>query len=135
MSFENIDDIEQLLRSRRPAARDLHAAWEQRLPVPDPGPHKKSSASSVPGRQFAWLQDIPTGRLFTKQAVEQEEFLLAIDAAQEILRLPAANARDASERLRVRMDCAAAHTRMGLLARRARIWNPASPKRSHRGAS
>jgi len=112
MSFENISDIEQVLRSNSPSVRDLHAAWEQRLPIPDTA-RKKSAGSLGSDKQIAWLQDISIGRLFTKHAVEQEEFLLAMDAAQEILRLPPANAKDVSERLRVRMDYAAALTRMG----------------------
>jgi class 3 adenylate cyclase len=115
MNFTNSDDIEDALRSREVSLRDLYGIWEQRQPVPDPGSSKKPGVVQSAAPRIAWLQNKMTlGRLFTAKALEKEEFLLVCDAAQEALRLlPGANEDDQTELVRVRMNYAAALTRLG----------------------
>ena len=115
MNFASSDDIEDALRSREVSLRDLYGIWEQRQPVPDPGSSKKPGVVQSAAPRIAWLQNKMTlGRLFTAKALEKEEFLLVCDAAQEALRLlPGANEDDQTELVRVRMNYAAALTRLG----------------------
>ncbi len=124
MSFEHVGDIEHVLRSDIVSVRDLHAMWAQRQPVPERDP-RKPDGGATPGRQIGWLQqDIALARLFTRHALEKEEFLLVLDAAREILRLAPTNQSDHTELLRVRMDYAAALTRLALTRDARRVLEP-----------
>src|ERR1051326_3507277 len=113
MSFHDITDIETALRSSSLAVRDLHAIWEQRSPIPDPEDRKKVDSGDAGAPSIAWLQqDTSLARLFTRRALEKEEYLLVSDAAREILRLSPISDRDSTELVHVRMDYAAALTRL-----------------------
>ncbi len=113
MTFRTADDIRALLKSSSLSIRDLHLVWEQRQPIP--GGRRRRDRSNECVGQIAWLQgDITLARLFTKRALEKEEYLLVCDAASEILRLePALKEDGRTELVRVRMDYAAALTRLG----------------------
>jgi class 3 adenylate cyclase len=115
MNFQNIQDIEEALHSSALSVRELYQVWEQRQPIPDSDRYRSHNASSTYTRQIAWFQqDIALARVFTKHALAKEEFLLVWDAAREILRLwPTANESERTELVRVRMDYAAALTRLG----------------------
>ena len=114
MSFDNIDEIHEVLKSGALSVRDLHQIWEQRQPILEPDSHRRRGDPGPEVRQLPWLkEDISLARLFTRQALAKEEFLLVWDAAREILRLwPAANMNERLELVRVRMDYAAALTRL-----------------------
>ena len=115
MNNQDINGIEEALRSGALSARDLHQIWEQRQPVLDPARRRSRGAYDAHIRQIPWLQeDIALARMFTKHALEKEEFLLVWDAAPEILRLwPTASENDHTELVGVKMDYAAALTRLG----------------------
>lgn len=115
MSFQNPDEIEDALKSPGLSVRDLYAVWEQRQPVPEPVNPQSAGASRGDARQIPWLQsNVSAARLFTGRALEKEEFLLVCDAAREALRLwPGANEDERTELVRVRMNYAAALTRLG----------------------
>ena len=123
MSFQNIADLEDALRSGGLTVRDLYGVWEQRLPVPDPTVNKKYGAPvGLAGKQIAWMQsDARLVSRFTRCALEQEEFLLVCDCAREALRLwDGATDEDQLELVHVRMNHAAALARLGY-TRRARL--------------
>lgn len=123
MIYQNLHDIEStLLDNNDVPARDLHAIWEQRLPISDPS-LRKPEAPTSDALQIAWLQaDISLARSFIKHALKKEEFLLACDAAEETLRLTPSTNREASGVLvDVRMDYATALTRLGC-TQKARGW-------------
>ena len=74
MAFEDIDDIEDALRSASASARDLHAVWEHRQPVPERDTQKTGARARAEGRQIAWLQsNLALARRFTNKALEKEE--------------------------------------------------------------
>ncbi len=110
---ETTADVEDALRSGNAPARLLHDIWAQREPVPDRLASQGAKKTSV--RQIGWLQDnVRLARRFTTSALRQEEFLLVCDAASEILRLwDDVSEQDRLELVRVRMDYAAALTRLG----------------------
>src|SRR5262245_10651414 len=115
MPFDNIDEIEDALKSTELSVRDLHAAWKARLPVPEPG-HRHSGRSRADGRQIPWLQSNPAlARQFTRRALDKEEFLLVCDAAREALRLwPESDDEGRTALVGVAMDYGSALTRLGL---------------------
>jgi len=110
MSILNISDVEDLLDSA-PTARDLHSVWQRRQPLPSP--HGKSEHSDRAPR-IAWLDDLSLVERFIVQAVRTREFLLAIDAAREILHGSALFSDEDRPRLvRIRIQYAAALARLG----------------------
>lgn len=123
MSFQNIADLEEALRSSCLTVRDLYGVWDQRLPVPDLAKVKKDGAAPdlVAGKQIDWIRnDLHLVARFTRCALEKEEFLLVCDCAQEALRLwDRADDNDRLELVRVRMNYALALARLGY-TRRAR---------------
>ena len=125
MSFHNLDDVEIALRSADLSVRDLYAVWEQRRPIPDPN-KRKADLSNGGNRQIAWLQeDVSLARRFTAQALEKEEFLLVCDAAEEALRLwPETRPDQRAELVAVRMDYAAALTRLGCTLKARGLLEP-----------
>jgi class 3 adenylate cyclase len=120
MTFQDIDDVYEVLRSQSPTVRDLHELWEQRQPVPDALKPKGGGTVSATS-QIPWLQqDIELASDFTRQALAKEEFLLVCDAARESLRLwPAANGAGRIDLVRVRVAYALALSRLGF-TRKAR---------------
>lgn len=115
MSFQNVRDVEEALRAGRLSVRELYEIWEQRQPVLDPTASKSYGGGQTGTGQIPWLQtDLRLARRFTEDAVENEEFLLACDAAREIVRhWTSQRDDDRTELVRVRMDYAKALTRLG----------------------
>jgi class 3 adenylate cyclase/tetratricopeptide (TPR) repeat protein len=115
MSFQNIDEIEEALRSDSVSVRTLHEIWEQRQPVAVPANHKSSASAASLGHQIAWIQqDSELAATFTRRLLDQQEFLTVCDAAREILRFW--NERPGNDSVglfRVRAHFAAALTRLG----------------------
>ena len=124
MSFQNIADLEDALRSSCLTVRDLYGVWEQRLPVLDPATIKKNGAvpDAAGGKQIDWIRnDLHLVSRFTRCALEKEEFLLVCDCAREALRLwDRVEDNDRLELVRVRMNYALALARLGY-TRRARL--------------
>ncbi len=123
MSFQNIADLEDALRSSCLTVRDLYGVWEQRLPVSDPALVKENGASpDLAAKQIAWMQnDARLVSRFTRCALEKEEFLLVCDCAREALRLwDHVEEEDRLELVRVRMNYALALARLGY-TQRARL--------------
>ncbi len=124
MSFQNIADLEDALRSSCLTVRDLYGVWDQRLPVADPAAVKKNGATPDPAaaKQIAWMQnDAQLVARFTRCALEREEFLLVCDCAREALRLwDKTEDNDREQLVRVRMNYALALARLGY-TRRARL--------------
>ena len=126
MSLQNVDDIEEALNSRTLTARDLYAIWEQRQPVPDPGAKKATGKRESETKQIPWLQDnLRVALQFTLRALKQEEFLLVADAAREILRHWDNDIDEKKHELvKVRMNLAAALTRLGYTRDARRVLEP-----------
>lgn len=127
MATQDIDEVEEALRSNSLSIRALHELWEQRRPVSGPSKRTASGAeSSGDGRQVQWIQADPElAWRFTARALEKEEFLLVCDAAREILRYwEREGAGHRAELLRVRMHYAAALTRLGFVADASRQLEP-----------
>jgi class 3 adenylate cyclase/tetratricopeptide (TPR) repeat protein len=113
MSFQSIDEIEDALRSSQVSVRHLYQAWEQRVPVPGAAERGKDGGRRVEA-PIAWVQEnLALARLFTTRALEKEEFLLVCDASREILRLRPEEAGELTELVRIRMNYAAALSRLG----------------------
>jgi class 3 adenylate cyclase len=115
MTFSTIDDIEAALRSGEVTIRDLHGAWAQRRPVPDPHQRRSDNLKTTEAQQIDWLRgDGSLPYRFTKRALEKEEFLLVCDAAREALRLwDELDEHGRTDLVKVRMNYAAALTRLG----------------------
>lgn len=115
MSLGNIDDVDDLLRSSSISERELYEIWERRQPIPDRGQSKKPGRPAAQTGQIPWVQhDLSLAVLFTRRALDKEEFLLVWDAAQEILRIwPIETENDRTEMVRIRMAYATALTRLG----------------------
>jgi class 3 adenylate cyclase/tetratricopeptide (TPR) repeat protein len=115
MSIRNISDVEDLLHGA-PSVRELHSIWERRHPIPDPDQKKDPYGTSGDATQIPWLEDVSLAHQFTSQALQKEEFLLVLDAAREILRIwPNAKQDDRTKLVLVRMDRAAALSRLGFM--------------------
>jgi len=108
-------DVERLLKGN-PTARQLHDLWESRRPIDDSDARKYVRYSSNELARIRWLDDLSLAKRFTSQALESEEFLLAINAAREVLlgRTDVAE-DDRNYRLRITMDCATALNRLGFI--------------------
>src|SRR4051794_27904491 len=123
MSFNNVTDVEELLKSPDLAVRDLYAAWEQRQAAPDAG------ARRAAGRLYGaapWLRDnLPLARRFTERALDKEEFLLVCDAARAALAFwPEADEDGRTELVKVKMNYATALTRLGATRDARRVLEP-----------
>jgi class 3 adenylate cyclase/tetratricopeptide (TPR) repeat protein len=119
MGFQNVDEIEEALRSK-PSIRDLYAAWKQRQAVAETARPKDGVTRRFDAPQLPWLQNPSLARLFTAKALEKEEFLLICDAAREALgSWQVANDNERIDLIRIRMDYAEALMRLGF-TRRAR---------------
>src|SRR5438477_330383 len=109
MSFHDVGEVEEALRTPRLSVRALHEIWEQRLPVPEPVPRKPTKLGGD-GRLIAWIQeDLRLAAHFCRQSFENEDFQLVCDAAREILRYWEQEGKTGSrEFASTRMDFAAA---------------------------
>jgi class 3 adenylate cyclase/tetratricopeptide (TPR) repeat protein len=110
MSFQNVADIEDSLRSGEVTVRELYSIWEQRQPVAETVRAKGADTSRAGAPHIAWMQgDLSLVRRFTESALKKEELLLVCDASREALRLwPNANEDERTELVRVRMNYARA---------------------------
>ena len=80
MSFHNVEEVEQALRTPRLAVRALHEIWDRRLPIPEPAPHKTAKPGGD-GRLIAWVQeDLRLASHFCRQCFESQDFQLICDA-------------------------------------------------------
>lgn len=123
MSSNNVNDVEELLKSPNLAVRDLYAAWEQRQGAPDAGARRSA------GRLYGaapWLRDnLPLARRFTDRALEKEEFLLVCDAARAALGFwPEADEDGRTELVKVRINYAIALTRLGSTREARHVLEP-----------
>jgi len=76
MSFHDVGEVEEALRTPRLSVRALHEIWEQRLPVPEPAPRKPAKLGGD-GRLIAWIQeDLRLASHFCRQCVGMEDFHL-----------------------------------------------------------
>jgi class 3 adenylate cyclase/tetratricopeptide (TPR) repeat protein len=113
MSFQSVEDIREVLGSGDVSVRDLYTAWEQRQPIPETI-RKRDETSRVDAPHLDWFQDLSLASVFTKKALDTEEFLLVCDAAREALRLwPSADDDERTKLIRVRMHYAEALMRLG----------------------
>jgi len=113
MGFQNVDEIEEALRSK-PSVRDLYAAWEQRQAVVETARPKDGVTHRLDAPQLPWFQNPSLARIFTAKALQKEEFLLVCDAAREALRLwQEANDNERIDLIRISMDYAEALMRLG----------------------
>jgi class 3 adenylate cyclase/tetratricopeptide (TPR) repeat protein len=118
MSFNRIDDIRDALQSEHLSVRALYSAWGQRRAVVNFDAKRvgvtDSGAPTAGEQQIPWLQDdAALARLFTDRGLEKEEFLLVCDAAREALDYWTGNGADRLELISIRMNYAAALTRLG----------------------
>jgi class 3 adenylate cyclase/tetratricopeptide (TPR) repeat protein len=116
MSFHDVGEVEEALRTPRLSVRALHEIWEQRLPVPELVPRKPAKLGGD-GRLIAWIQeDLRLAAHFCRQSFENEDFQLVCDAAREIQRYWEQEGKTGSrEFASIRMHFAAALTRLGYL--------------------
>ncbi|MEY2557342.1 MAG: hypothetical protein QOE34_767 [Verrucomicrobiota bacterium] len=110
MTFQNVADIEEALRSGEVTLRELYSIWDQRQPVADTARGKGGDAPRAGAPHIAWMQgDLSLARRFTERALQKEELLLVCDASREALRLwPNANEDERTELVRLRMNYARA---------------------------
>ena len=115
MAFQDLNEVEEALRSNQLSSRALHEIWQQRQPIPEPPSRKHADAPKGEGRQIPWVQaDLGLAYRFTRQALEGQEFLLVCDASREILRFwEGRGEASGPDLLRVRMNFASALTRLG----------------------
>jgi len=113
-AIRNISEIEELLQGA-PSARELHAIWERRRPIPAPE-QRRNTPISIDWTQIPWQEDVSVAHTFTSRALQREEYLLVLDSAREILRLwPTANDDERTTLVRVRMNYAAALGQLGFV--------------------
>src|SRR5215469_3461071 len=114
MTFENMGELEEALRSGRLSVRSLHDIWEQRQPVPGAAAQKPTAAMSG-GRQLPWIQgDLGVGASFVRHALAAQEFPLVCDASRELLRYWEHRGQDEKpDTVRIRIQYASALTRLG----------------------
>jgi class 3 adenylate cyclase/tetratricopeptide (TPR) repeat protein len=115
MSFSNVDEISECLRTADVPARQLYLAWDQRLPIADVARRKIEAASIASAKQIDWIRsDLDLARRFVEHALRCEEFLLVCDAAREAMAYWSGRGPDdAADLIQIRIDYARALTRLG----------------------
>jgi class 3 adenylate cyclase len=130
MSFQNIDDVEEVLQPGSTVSiRDLYTIWDQRQPVPTLA-KKKAPTAQGSAPQLRWLQgDLGLVTAFAKQALLQEEYLLVCDVFEEGIAYWNKEAeKNPNELLRdmveLRSHYATARTRLGFTRSARNILEP-----------
>jgi class 3 adenylate cyclase len=114
MRISDNSDIAELLKGC-PGIADLYTAWRARRPVRVAEIPAAVTSALDQIAQIPWLEDIRLARQFIAHAIRNQEFLLVLDAAPEILSASASEDGNCkADLIGIRMDYAKALTRLGV---------------------